>query len=285
MVKLVLNEVPQIRMVCRANKKTSVTTYEDEPLILSVAMVTYAAAHASSHNAPFEDRLQELERKFKEKQMEEEEFKRTVKEIKRRMLKVRIFRFGGPIRWPYFIKFQALSEDTWRDVNWPLKLLLYLPTTQVATLDASTSCYVEYGLDPEDVQRPQGEIQVKAVVEIVKDKTFESDVVTVNFLQQKMPKAERSKEETILFKGRYAYKRGLYEDAMEYVQRALVANPLSLPSLELLGDIEESKGNLRAALSAYEKAREEFYKQYPDMREPPRYFEMKINRLRALMEE
>lgn len=285
MVALESNELPQIDVLCRVNEEESATVYADEPLILSVAMVNDAAVYAASHNAPLKDQIQELERKFKAGQIEEEEFKRLVEEIEQSMMKVKVYRIGGPSGWPQFIKFQSLSEDTWEDVNWPLKLLIYHPDTQVADLDASTSCYAEFGLDPQDAQRPKGEFQVRAMVEIVKGSDIESNVVTVNLLQEKMPKAKTSEEETLLDKGRYAYKRGLYEDAREYIHKVLKANPHSLLALDLLGDIEQRRKDLSAALSAYEKALEEYYKKYPDTREPPRILLMKIKMIRHMMGE
>ena len=279
------NEPPQISMMCRANKETSVKVFFDEPLVLSVTIFNDSAVAADSHNAPFRDQIRELEKKFREKHMEEEEFKRSVEEIEQNMLKVRVYRFGGPMGWPQFIKLQVLSENTWSDIDWPLKLSIFSPADQVVDLDASTSCYVEYGLDPEDPERPIGEFQVKALAEIVKDMTVESNVVTLNLLQKKMPKTESSKEENILNRAEYAFRRGLYEEAEEYVQSVLKDNPNFIPALNLLGDVEEKRLNLPAALSAYEKAFEEFNKQYPDSREPPHLIIENINRLRALMEE
>jgi tetratricopeptide (TPR) repeat protein len=279
------NEPPQISMICRANKETSVTVFYDEPLVLSVTIFNDSAVAADSHNAPFRDQIRELEKKFREKHMEDEEFKGAVEDIEQNMLNVRIYRFGGPKGWPQFIKFQALSENTWSDANWPLKLSIFSPTNQVVDLDASTSCYVEYGLDPEDPQRPKGKFQVKALVEIVKDKIVESNVITLNLLQKKMPKTESSKEENLLNRAKYAYRRGLYKEAEEYVQSILKANPNSISALHLLGKIEEKKSNLPAALSAYEKAFEEVNKQHPDRREPPDLIIENIKRLRALMEE
>lgn len=279
------NEPPQISMMCRANKETSVTVFYDEPLVLLVAIFNDSAEAAYSHNAPFRYQIRELEKKFKAGQMEEEEFKRSVEEIEQNMLKERVYRFGGPKGWPQFIKFQVLSENTWSDANWPLKLSIFSPADQVVDLDASTSCYVEYGLDPEDPKRPIGEFQVKALAEIVKDKTVESNVVTLNLLQKKMPKNESSKEENILNRAEYAYRRGLYEEAEEYIQSVLKDNPNSIPALNLLGNVEEKRLNLPAALSAYKKAFEEFKKQYPDSREPPDLIIENINRLRALTEK
>lgn len=277
------NEFSQISMACRANDQTNITIYKDEPLILSVSMVNDDAIHAASFNAPLEDQIKELERKFKAKMITADRFKGAVEEVKEQMLTVRIYRIGGPKGWPYFIKFQTLLENSWKELEWPLKLLLQYPSSSVVTLDGWTSCYVEFGLDPEDMERPQGEIKIKSIVEIGKGMTVESNIVTINFLTEKMPEKEKDKEEILIAKGRYAYKRGLYDEAIKYVQKALRVNPHSLPSLNLLGDIEEKRGNLNAALSAYEKALEEFNKQYPDADEPPRLIESNISKLQDLI--
>ena len=100
-----------------------------------------------------------------------------------------------------------------------------------------------------------------------------------------MPKTQSRKEENLLNRAKYAYRRGLYKEAEEYVQSVLKTNPNSISALHLLGKIEEKKLNLSAALSAYEKALEEVNVQLPDRREPPDLIIENIKRLRALMEE
>jgi tetratricopeptide (TPR) repeat protein len=284
-MKLGLDESPQIDIQCRANEETSVTVYEDEPLIMSVTIVNDAAFYAASYNASFKKEIQELERKFKGEKMEENEYRRAVEDIKGNMLKARIYRFGGPEGWPPLIKFQAKSEDAWKEVDWPLWLLLYHPSTLVAELDGTTSCYVEYGLDPEDPKRSKGEFQIRAIVELGKEEIIESNVITVNLLEEKMPKEKRSKEETLLTRTMYEYKRGLNDDALRRVQTVLKGNPSSLRALSLVGDIESRRGNLAEALSAFEKALDEAYKQYPNRREPPLALIRKIDRIKDLMEQ
>lgn len=277
------NEFSHISIACKANEQSNIAVYKDEPLILSVSMVNEDAIHAASFNAPLEDQIKEIERKFKAKQITEEIFKGKVEEIKKDMLKIRIYRIGGPKGWPYFIKFLTLLEDRWKEVDWPLWLLLHYPSSEVITLNGWTSCYAEFGLDSEDVKRPQGEKKVKAIIEIDKNTTVESNIVTINFLEEKIPEIEKDKEEVLIAKGSYAYKRGLYDEAIRYVKKALQVNPHSLPSLNLQGDIEEKRGNLNASLSSYEKALEEFNEQYPDAYDPPRLIERNIGKLRALI--
>jgi tetratricopeptide (TPR) repeat protein len=279
------NEFSQISMACRANEQHNTTVYKDEPLILSVSMVNEDAAHAASFNVSLEDQVKQIESKFIAKKITVEEFKGKIEEIKKEMLKVRIYRIGGPKGWPYFIKFQTLLEGSWEEVDWPLWLLMHYPSDNVITLDGWTSCYAEFGLDSEENKRPRGEKKVKAIIEIDKNITVESNIVTINFLKEKIPEKVKDKEEILIVKGRYAYKRGLYDKAIEYIQRALQVNPHSLPSLNLMGDIEKKRGNLDASLSAYEKALEEFNEQYPNSYDPPLLIERNIGKLRTLIKK
>lgn len=277
------NKSPQLGIEFRANGKTSAMVFQDEPLTLSVSIANNEMVQTAIQNWPLKEQLRTLERRFKAKHIGEEEFKRATIEIEGKLLNEKIIRFGGPTGWTSFVRLQALSKKAWEFVDWPLSTLVTYPAGPVAELDGSSSCYVEYGFDSEDDRRPQGELQIKAIVEIIKGEVSESNVVTVNFLKRKMPKSMKDKEETILVLGDYAFKRGLYEDAMVQVNRILDANPNSIGSLALLGDIEEKRGNFSAALSLFEKALDEFEKQYPDLEELPDALIGDIIRLQALV--
>jgi tetratricopeptide (TPR) repeat protein len=279
------NKVHQFGIEFRANGETSTTVFQDEPMILSVSIADEEMLQAAIYNYPLKEQLRTLQRRLKSKHIEDDEFKRAAREIEAKMLKEKIYRFGGPMGWTSFIRLQASSEEAWEFVDWPLWTLVSYPAGLVAELDGSSSCYVEYGLDPGDNRRPLGKIQIRALAEIIKGKAFESNVVTVNFLKRKMPKAMREKEDTILSLSEYAFKRGLYDEARVHVQNILEANPNSIGTLSLLGDIEEKKRNISAALSAYEKALDEFDKQYPDFDELPDVLIGNIVRLKALANE
>jgi hypothetical protein len=185
------NKAHQFDIVLRANGKTSTTVFQDEPLILSVSIANDEMVQAAIYNSPYKEQLRTLERRYKAKHIGEEEFKRASIEIEGKMLKEKIIRFGGPTGWTSFVRLQELSEKTWEFMDWSLSTLGYYPAGLVAELDSSSSCYVEYGLDPEDDMRPQGELQIRAVAEIIKGEASESNVVTVNFLKRKMPKSMR----------------------------------------------------------------------------------------------
>lgn len=276
---------PVFGIELRANRGTSTKVHEDEPLILSVSIINEAAAQATVYNHPLKEKLKTLERRFKAKHIDEEEFLKAAEEIREEMLQERIYRFGGPTGWTSFVRFQALSDQAWEHVDWPLWMLLSYPSGIVAELDGLNSCYIEYGLDPEDDRMLNGEMKIKAVVEIIKGEPSESNIVTVNFLKRKMSKAMRDKKETIQFLAEYSFKRGLYDDARAYVQSILKANLSSIGALALLGNIEEKEGDISSALSTYVKALEEFEKKYPDLDEPPEGLIGNIERLLNLLNE
>ena len=277
------DELPGVSMYCRVNDEESCTVHRDTPLIISVSMVNDVAATAASHNAPIEDEIRRLEERLEAGHMNQEEFDAAAERLRREMVSIKVYRIGGPGGWLHFIKIQSLTGEEWGDVDWPLWPLTHHPEVEVAEIDASTTCYVELGFDPDDRKRPEGEFQIRAVAKLFGDETIESETARVNFLAEGLPKAEREKEEVLVAKGEYALKRGLHDEALRHVQAALKAKPSSIPALGLLAEIEESRGNLKEALTAFETAFDEFRKQ-SKMRDPPRYFIKKIRLLRARLE-
>jgi tetratricopeptide (TPR) repeat protein len=272
-------------MVLRVNENEEAQVYLDDAVIFSVSLVNDDAIYASSHNEPLDEQIKELKREYEAKQIGEEEFKNSINEIEQQKLTVKTYRFGGHGGWPSFIKFESIIDKEWKEVNWPLWLLLYQPHDQIANLDGSTSCYAEFGLDPRDSKRPQGKLQVKSYVQMYEGETIESNEVIVEFLAERMSRSKRNKEEVLLSLVRYYYKRRKFEEALKLIQRTLKVNPHSIPALDILGDIESSRGNLRIALNTYKKALEAFYKQQPDIREPPRLLITKIRDLSESIDE
>jgi len=277
------SEPPPIFVECRVNEETDIEIHEDEPLILSLSIINDEAIQAAQHNTPIEIERQELDRKYKENQISEKEYKSSVEEIDRSKRNFRTYRFGSPKGWVPFIQFRVQSTEGWRDLNWPLKLLMHDPPDNVVELNASTSCYVEWGLDPQDSTKvARGEYQLKAIVKIMEP--VESNVVTVIFLGEKLPKAVMNSEEQLLARGRYYYKSCLFKEAKGYAEKALKINSNSIGALMLLGDIEENKGNYTNALKLYRKAEKEVYSQMKgEEYDPPEYIISKIITLQNLL--
>ena len=276
-------ELPGVSIYCRVNDEESCMVHRDMPLIISVSMVNDVAATAASYNAPIEDEISRLQERLEAGHMEQEEFDAAAERLRKEMVRVKVYRIGGPGGWPHFIKIQSLTGEEWGDVDWPLWPLTHHPQVELAEINASTTCYVEWGFDPDNPKRPEEELHIRAVAKLFGEETIESEAATVNFVAEGLPKAQRENEEVLVAKGEYALKRGLHDEALRYAQAALKANPSSIPALGLLAEIEESKGNLKEALTAFERAFDEFRKQ-SKMRDPPRYFIKKIRLLRARLE-
>jgi hypothetical protein len=274
---------PKISIVLRVNGEENAEVFDDEPLILSISIINDAAIRTAFENFPLKERMKNLEKMFKAKMLDEDEFKRVSNEIRSSMKKAAIYRFGCPIGWSEFVKIQVMSEGQWVQVDWPIRLLGYFPPEPVAELDELTTCYVEFGIDAEDPKRPRGAHEMRAVTEIIKGEIIESNISKVNFIGKKIPKDRRDSDETLMAKAEYLYKRGRYDESRNVIGKVLETNPNLINALTLLGDIEEKKGGFTAALSAYMNAAEEFEKQYSYLNEPPEILVSNIIRLQALV--
>lgn len=254
----------------RANGKTESVLRKDLPLVISAAIINNAAMQNASYNRALEMELQGLQKGLESGRIPEAAFHRERHEIERRRLPVTIWRIGGPARWPDFIRFQLKTADAWRNIDWPLHLVMASPDTQVAELDDVHGCYAEFGLDPEEAAAiPRGEYILRAVVVLLGKETLESDPITLNITREELSPKEQVAEQVFYDRGAYSLDRGFIEKARETVRQGLEIYPTSLRLLGLSGDIEVEANNPREALRIFEKVLEEFGRQYPDAEEPP----------------
>lgn len=72
-----------------------------------------------------------------------------------------------------------------------------------------------------------------------------------------------------------------YSNASEIIHEGLQRYPNSVFLYSTSGDILANQKNIADARSAYKKALEEYYKQYPDIYEPPVILLGKLKRLGA----
>ena len=264
----------------RANGKTESVLHRGLPLVLSVAIINNVAMQNASYNMALEMELRELRKGLESGNISDATFNRHRNEIEKKRLPVTIWRIGGPSRWPDLIRFQQKAGDAWRDINWPLHLIMSSPGTHVAELDDVHGCYAEWGLDPEEAGAiPRGEYTLRAVVILVGKEILESDPVTLVITQEELSTETQVAEQVFYDRGTYSLERGFIEKARETVRQGLERYPSSLRLLILSGDIELRAHNARDALRIYKKTLEEFHRLYPDAEEPPRALISKIARL------
>ncbi|MBM3292446.1 hypothetical protein FJY84_07175 [Candidatus Bathyarchaeota archaeon] len=276
-----INEPKGIRISLKLNKKNDVSIYEDEPLTLTISIVNNLALTANSANAYYISQINDLKKKLELRKISEDDFKAKLNEFEKKLAEVKTFVFGGPEGWTQLINIWVLEKDNWIRTNWPWKHLLHHPRSQVVKLNGKTSCIMEVGLDPEDVNRPKGKYIIKAILEIAPNKNIESNTCTVNFITKRMQKTEKESEPVNLNLGRYTYKRLQLEKSMEYADLILSKNQNSILAWSLKGEIEETRGELDKAETAYLHSIEAYWKQVPADSEPPISLQIKLTRVQS----
>jgi tetratricopeptide (TPR) repeat protein len=276
---MLLNPDSLLDIQARANGKTESVLHRGLPLVISVSIINNAAMQNASYNRALEMKLRDLRKRRESGDISDAVFDRDRDRIRNKKLPVTTWRIGGPARWPDFIRIQQKALDAWRNIDWPLHLVMASPGTQIAELDDVHGCYAEFGLDPEEVAGiPDGEYILRAVVTLVGKETLDSDPITLKITHEELSAEEQVAEQLFYDRGAYSLQRGFIERARETVRQGLEIYPTSLMLLGLSGDIEVQAHNTREALRIFEKALEEFSRQHPDA-EPPRVFISKIARL------
>jgi hypothetical protein len=254
----------------RANDRTDLDLRRGEFLILSASILNVSVVQDGSHNTGLSLELDDLKRRYEAGEMPEEVYQRKAKEIQRGMIPITTYRIGGPDRWPRFIRFQVASGGPWKDAEWPLHLLLYQPEEETVEFPPNQTCYVEYGLDAEEVASLQrGEYQVRAVLELMGGWTVISPPVTVKILRESVSADEMATRDSYEQQATYLLKRGKYPEASGLLEEGFRRFPGDLGLLQLQGLIEARRGNYTAALSLLERYLEESFHAIPPPKEPP----------------
>jgi len=280
------NTIPSINVLCRANGQARMVLYRDEPLALNVTILNMDAVSRGPHNMALLNDRRDLEEKFKEGILSEEKYRRELKTIDEKIEKFLVLRFGSPEGWTHFISFSHHSAEKWIPLPWPLNRMAYDPPTEYALLDETNRCYIEFGLDPADgAQVEPAEYQVRAEVEILPGTIVVSDPVIVVMIGEPIPEKDRVSEDYFYTHGYYWQKRERYNEALEYAREGLSHFPDSIRLLMLLGDIEDGRKNLSAALRAYETALTELQKRTEERARPPDALLYRITRMRSRLNE
>jgi tetratricopeptide (TPR) repeat protein len=279
-------------VVLKANYQDRIELHRDEPLALTVSLTNPDAIHASSHNIAIDSRLELLKRKLEAGEVGQEGYEKERRSLEEQKILAEAPSLGAQNRpWFKLISLFRIIDGESKQLAWPLHLLSYFPSTAIATLDGSTTCLVEFGLDPDDIGKIEpGKYRIRAVVEKVSSeketgiRSFESNAVEIDVLATKLSEDAGEKEGYLTTVATYYLKRGTLARASVIVEKILARDTHSLDGLTLLGQINEAKGDYKAALETYRKAVDEFYLQQPDDYEGPRYLVSQILRLGHLVE-
>ena len=148
------------------------------------------------------------------------------------------------------------------------------PAPTSVTLDQTRSAWVTFVVAPDETASAAKEAyRVRASFENRAAGQWQGRIVsgrvTITVAQPSgAPTASEQKKQQLLL-GEYFLARKDYDQALVAARQALAIHPQSIDGLILLGNAQEARGDVHAALGAYEQALSEFDQRYPDAGHPP----------------
>jgi len=275
-------EIPPLPAISlQIDTENGMKVYTGTPLIFSVRLANPRAMNAAAENASNQAAAKAIEAAVATGKIPKEKADRRLAHF-RQEARIRAVQLGDESAgWEQFVRFtQRLPDGKQQPLAWPLKLAAP-PEAKTLTLDAKNTAQLDYLLEPAATsQIATGDYQILAVLEVPADAKVASDRwrgrvesgrVKLSIMQKPARMAPEEEEKTNLQFARYYQAAKDWTHALESAQKALAANPKSIPALILVGEVKETRGDLRGALEAFQTAEAEFYRQYPKSYEAPLY--------------
>jgi len=272
------------------DEEHEVKAYAGTPLIFSVRMANPDAMDAAAENSANEHAVKEIQAALSAGKIPKDRAESKLS-VLRRTQEILPVELGDPsASWEQLVHF-ALRMPDGKDqpVTWRLKIV-NPPETPILTLDARSTAQLDYLLDPEAAGHvTSGDYQIVAVIEVPSDSKVpedrwhgraESEPVKLTVLPRPSRLTPAEEENSNLQSARYYLAAKNPQHSLESAQKALLANPKSIPAHILIGEIKEEQGDLPAALEDYQVALTEFDTQYPDSDEATIYLIRKTSDLR-----
>jgi len=280
---------PQPGVSLQIDAEHEVKTYAGTPLIFSVRFANTEAMNAAAENSANAYAIQVIRAAAAAGKIPQERADAKISVLNQQR-QVRPLRLGDAVlSWEKFVHFaQRLPDGKVQPLAWPLKIAS-LPQTPTLTLDATATAQLDYLLDPAAAaQINPGEYEIVAAVDVPPGPNVagdhwsgrvEAEPVKLSVAPRTSRLAPQEEENNDLQVAQYYQAAQDWARALEAAQRALAANPRSIPAQILVAEIEEAQGDRPTALQAYQAALAEFDRQYPDSYEAPRYLIRKIRDL------
>ncbi len=242
--------------------------YHNEPLLLTVTITNREAQENSRWNRAKDRRLNELDDLLKANKISRENYEKEKTQLntsKRTISSLTLGNQNSP--WSSLVKWKMVYSGTGAEVELPVTVFTNPSPESIAILDEKGYYIAYFGINPQDMKKiPGGAYQINAIVGGER-----SDVAQLELRDEIMPLVIAETEEMWLRIGQYYWHANDAEKTIQYADRILKKNPLSLDGLSLKGDGLIIQQSYLPALETFSKAVTEYYKQHGINSEPPGY--------------
>lgn len=257
-----------ITVILRVNYSNNVKVYHDEPLLLVVSLTNEQAQENSSWNKAADRGLEGLEELLKAGKINREEYDREKTRLtsgKKQVSSVTIGTAGKP--WSSYLQWKMVNTSNQTELPLTVRTMVNPASEDVAVLNETGYYSAYFGIDDDKMKNiPAGIYEITASIE-----GETSDPVKLEIRIPVMSALVASGEEMLLKFGQYYWHAGVIAKGMQYVNRLLQRNSVSLDGLSLKGDLQVLENSYSPALESYNKAVKEYYKQNGNGAEPPEY--------------
>jgi tetratricopeptide (TPR) repeat protein len=263
------------------DREHELTVYQGTPLLFSVRLANHRAMNAAQGNHARQACAEGLKAAVARGAIPKERADALLANLQRTE-PIRAVQLGDDTAaWDTFVRFAQLTPDGKpQPLGWPLKAL-GPAQSKTLRLDGETTAQLDWALDPTTALAiTPGEYQIVAVLEVPAEAKLaaerwrgrtQSDPVKLSVKEKPAQFTKADEENFNLSLARYYDATGDARGALQYAEKALAANPKSIPASILVGEVREGLGDLKGALEGYKNAQHEFYQQYPNSYEAPLY--------------
>ncbi|MFL5741114.1 MAG: tetratricopeptide repeat protein [Flavisolibacter sp.] len=273
---LLLAQSPRLHL--EINGQTSLTLFHDQPLIISLSLSNATASEAEQWNRSTDQGLMQLEQMKQSKKMKDEAYNQEKSRLVASKKIISPAIIGSEqkpaIEWVK-MNLVSLRGDSIGRLRAKIFDSAMVPAKMV--LDANAYYLLRWGMDRSTVQAMKSgkyflSIEVADAV---------SNRVELTILALPLPSLLLRTQKMQLELGNFALLYGRPDSATIHANTILKTNPSSIDGLVLLGEANIQKNNFHEALSNFETARLNFYKQNPHTPEPPEYIDSMIGWLKS----
>ena len=258
----------QVNINLRLNDGVEASVFQDEPVLLDVAVFSRKAQADRRWNRAGEERMKELDEWLKSGKIKQEEYDREKNSIEKSRRNIEVTRLGSPVTsWTSAISWKVMNTATRNYIELPLKRMKKPASVVEAVLDADGYFTTCYGISPEAMNAlPAGIYAIECFIN-----TIPSNPVLLTVKSGHQSGAIAESEPELLRSARYYWHDEDGAKTMLYADKVLAKNPSSLDALSLRADGQVMQGHFLPALETYNMAVKEYYRQNGPGSEPPDY--------------